>query len=419
MKASVYGGMRLLGLVAALVLAGCVQQKAKTPVAVAPPPAPVAPAPAPAPVRQPQLVIGVLAPLTGVNAAVGQSVANAANLAVLDLRDPRLRVIVEDTAAGPVTAAERAIASGARIFAGPLLSSNVSAVAPVAQASRVPVLALSNDASLATGGTFVMGYQADQEVERVVRFAREQGVRRFAALVPQGRYGELVARALRTALRDTGGELVALETYPRDRAKLFAAARRISAYEARLAKARAALRTGTQGKPSARLDPPPFQALLIAESGELVRAFLPALQQFGVDNTRVRFLGTGLWATDPTLANEQMLTGAWFASVPDGTFRQVEKRYEQRFGLRPSRLAALGYDAVLLAAAGLDRWRPGEDFPVAVLNAPEGFVGVDGALRFRNAIARRAMEVQEIGNGRFRTVSAAPARLGDPDKPIN
>src|SRR3546814_8698078 len=54
----------------------------------------------------------------------------------------------------------------------------------MSRAANVPILTFSNDASLAGGGTYVLGFQVDQSVERVVSFAQGRGVDRFAAIVP-------------------------------------------------------------------------------------------------------------------------------------------------------------------------------------------------------------------------------------------
>ncbi|MGL4543753.1 MAG: penicillin-binding protein activator, partial [Polymorphobacter sp.] len=64
-------------------------------VAVAPlPPPPVVPAPPKAELAPEiaQNIVALLVPLTGANAAVGQSIANAANMALLDAGDKRVNL---------------------------------------------------------------------------------------------------------------------------------------------------------------------------------------------------------------------------------------------------------------------------------------------------------------------------------------
>ena len=93
--------------------------------------------------------IALLVPLTGPNGAVGQSIANAANLAVLDTGGKRVRITFYDTATGPSGAASRAIAEGNKLILGPLLAEDARLVAPVAQRAKVPLISFSNDTGVA------------------------------------------------------------------------------------------------------------------------------------------------------------------------------------------------------------------------------------------------------------------------------
>jgi branched-chain amino acid transport system substrate-binding protein len=431
------GKIRLWGAVAlsAFVLAGCAGQQSNRPTtaqtpaeappaqAQAPTPPPVQ-APAPAPVATPepvaprpvqvanQLRVAVLAPMTGPSARVGQAIANAANMAILDLNTSRIKLKVYNTESGAATAANEAIADGSKVILGPLFAADVKAVQNVARPAGIPVITFSNDASVAQAGTYILGYQPSQEIARVVGYAKSRGITRFGALVPQGRYGDVSAKALSSAVAGQGS-VSAIESYPRDRQKLFAPARRVANYEARLRAARATAQTGSNTGTNVRLPAPPFDALLVADGGGMLRALLPVLKDAGVESPRVRFLGTGLWAAEPELAREPALVGAWFASVPDGEFNNMARRFRSQFGYQPPRLASLGYDGVLLVAAGAKQWTPGSAFPTRVLADPSGFMGVDGIFRFSGSgIAIRGMEVQEIlPGGKIRTVASAAGRF--------
>ena len=350
--------------------------------------------------------VAVLVPMTGGSARIGQAIANAASLAALDLNTNRIRVSVYNTEGNAAGAAQQAISEGAKIILGPLFAAEARAVEPVARAANVPVVTFSNDASLAQPGTFVLGFQPTQEVSRVVGYARQRGISSFGALAPQGVYGQVATRALQN--NAAGASVGAVETYPRDKTKIFAAARRVSNYEARLMSARAqAAKSAAAPGSLAQLPPPPFQALLLPETGGFLRTLLPLLKSYGVETPRVRFLGTGLWNAEPGLYREPLLSGAWFAAVPDGQFNAMAKRFRAQYGYEPPRLASLGYDAVLLAAAGARQWSPGESFPSGILGASSGYTGVDGYFRFSNNIAVRGLEVRELTPGGVRVVSGA------------
>jgi len=326
--------------------------------------------------------VALLVPLSGANAGVGESIANAANLAVLDTGGKSLRVTTYDTANGAVEAAREAIADGNKLILGPLLAEDVRAVAPLARASRVPVISFSNDASVAGNGTFLMGFVPTQSIDRVVRYARSRGLVTFAALVPNGAYGQRAGQAMIRAVEASGGRLVAMQNFDRSPAAMNSAITKLA----------------LNGR---------YDALLIADAGRVALQIVPAVRRNG--GAAAKILGTELWNTEGSLSRNPAMAGAWFASVPDGTYNQLSAKYRARFSKGPYRLASLGYDAVLLANKIAAAWRVGTTFPLAQLDDPGGFAGIDGAFRFgRDGIAERMLEVQQINPTGFAVVSPAP-----------
>jgi ABC-type branched-subunit amino acid transport system substrate-binding protein len=327
--------------------------------------------------------VAVLVPTTGANAGVGQSIANAANLALLDAGGERIRITVYDTARGGATAAaNQALADGNGLFLGPLLADDVRAVAPVARRADVPVIAFSNDSSVAGNGVYLMGFTPGQSISRVIGHARSAGLERFGALAPAGVYGRRATDAMVGAVEDQGGRLVSMQSYDGGPAAVRTAISRLYA----------------QGG---------FDAVLIADGGRGAAAAAPILKSGA--NARVRLLGTELWATETGLGRTPSLRGAWYASVGDSMFNQLRSRYRARFGANPYRLASLGYDSVLLTVRIAKTWRLGRPFPERELRDPIGFSGVDGAFRFASSgIAERSLEVREVTATGTIVVSPAP-----------
>ncbi|MFZ4688176.1 MAG: penicillin-binding protein activator [Polymorphobacter sp.] len=402
-------GSLAIGL--ALVVSACATQK--KPVISAP----TAPIAAPQPVKPPPLPeaqqnrVALLVPLTGSNAPVGQSIANAANMALLDVGDKRVNLRVYDTTPGAGQAAARALADGARLILGPLLAGDVRAVDDVATARGVPVLSFSNDSSLAGGNVYVLGFQPGQSIARSIAYARSRGIDRFAALVPAGVYGQRAQTAFVRAVEAAGGRSTAVVSYTRDPARMIAAARSVTAFDSRT-RAGAGTATiradGTVAQVTGKSTPVPFQALLIADSGSVAGQFLPALAKFGAPPGSVILVGTELWNNEPGIARAAALRGALFAAVPDERFRKLAERYRTKFGSSPSRLASFGYDSVLLVNSIAGNWPLGAPFPRAALSNREGFAGIDGVFRFTPSnIAERGLEVQQIGAGVISTVSPA------------
>jgi branched-chain amino acid transport system substrate-binding protein len=297
-----------------------------------------------------------------------------------------VRITNYDTATGAAAAAQRAIAEGAQLILGPLLSDDVRAVAPIAKAAGVPVLSFSNDASVAGNGTYLMGYAPAQSIDRVVQYATSRGVTSFAGLIPNGLYGERASTAFLRSVEGAGGSVVSLQTYGRVAGGIAGAVTRLNAKA-------------------------PYGAVLIADAGSSAAVAAPLVKRGSGASTRL--LGTELWNSETSLAAKPSLNGAWFASVGNTLYRQYATKYRTRYNAAPYRLSSLGYDAVLLTVRISRDWPVGRPFPEARLRDADGFAGIDGAFRFgRDGVAERALEVQEIQNGTTVTVSPAPTGFG-------
>lgn len=328
--------------------------------------------------------IALLVPQTGSNADIGEAIANATTLALLDTKTDRLRITTYNTATGAAQAAQAAIADGNTLILGPLLSEDVGAVAPIARAAKVPVLSFSNDVSVAGNGVFVLGYVPSQSIDRVVRHAKASGMNRFAALVPKSTYGDRASAALKTAVAASGATLVAVESYDRTAAAMTGAARRLANLSG-------------------------YDAVLIADSGGNAVRVVPMLR--GGSGANAKVLGTELWNTDTSVVRSPALHGAWFASVSDGYFEQLAAKYRARYGKSPFRLSSIGYDSVLLTVRVARDWKPGTAFPAQRLLAEDGFGGIDGIFRFNNrGIAERALEVSEVTAQGNRVIAPAPTK---------
>ena len=383
-QSGLYSLARIAGMGMALMLAAC-----STVVPRGAPPPPIAAKPVPKPVNPnglPEDVarhrIALLVPLSGPNAAVGQSIADAAAMALADTGGKALRITNYDTAQGAEVAARKALADGNKVFLGPLLSEDVHAVEGPAAAAGVPVIAFSNDAEAAGDDVWLLGFSPAQSIDRIVRFARSKGLTRFAALIPPGVYGRNASNMLIRTAEAAGGSVVAMQSYQRSPGSLAAAIQAISKEK--------------------------FDAVLIADSGRIAIASAPLIRRS--NGAGVRILGTEVWNTDPSLNNSPAMAGAWFASVDDSLFRQFATRYRTRYGRTPYRLATLGYDAVLLTVRIAKDWKVGDRFPADALADDGGFSGVDGAFRFaKGHIAERALAVHQLGVGGGTIISPAPS----------
>jgi ABC-type branched-subunit amino acid transport system substrate-binding protein len=375
----------------------------------------------PAPVK-----VGLLLPLSGPNAKVGEAILNAAQLALFDLAGERFTLVVRDTGGTPQgasAAAEAALAEGAELLLGPLFSTSALVVKPIAEAAAVPMITFSNNTSIAGPLAFVMGVTPRTQVDRVVDYAAAQGLSRFAVLAPENAYGNAVVAALQEAVFRNGVELSRVVFYDPQAADVSAEVQVLADYDLRR-RALDSQRRDLQSRSdeAARralqrlqgletLGPPPFDGILLPASGQQLLSVAPLLAYYDVDPSEVRFLGTSLWE-DPALLNEPTLQGAWFPAPPPTLWSTFRQRYEASFGDTPPRVASLGYDAVALAAVlELRGSTEGTFLPYTAeaITQTLGFAGIDGIFRFfPDGQVQRGLAVLELQRAGFIERDPAP-----------
>lgn len=378
---------KVIAVGAAVLLAGCkiIPGGGSTGPAPLPLPSPTG-TPSALPTDETRHRVALLVPMSGINGAVGQSIANATTMALLDTNADNLRITTYDTTGGARIAAQRAVADGNKLILGPLMSEDVPLVLAAARPANVPLIAFSNDSRVAGPDVFVIGQAPEQSIDRTVEYSKQRGASRFAAIVPDGEYGDRAAAAFRTAVARTGGTLAGIETYARGNTSIVSSATRLQQ------------RGG-------------FDAVLIADGTRLAAQAAGVLRPRGTGS--VRILGTELWSGESDVTRVAALRGALFSALSDTRFKRFSDSYKARFGAQPYRVSTLGYDSVLLALRIARDWRPGRSFPASRMRDAGGFLGLDGAFRFgRSGVVERAMEVREVRDGQVVIVDPAPATFG-------
>jgi ABC-type branched-subunit amino acid transport system substrate-binding protein len=215
-------------------------------------------------------------------------------------------------------------------------------------AGKVPVVTFSNDDTLATKGAFVMGVTPAQSVSATFSYARAQGMKRLALVATDGPYGRSSAEAARSIAKAGGLDLTA-------------ALLRASGAPGLLAELKSA---GGGALPD---------AVFIADGGTDLVQFATALGSSGI-----KLMGGLQWAAED-VSQIPALAGAWFAAPPPDLFQPFSDRFAAQFGTAPGVVAALAYDAALIAV-GLGN--AGELNKTGLLRKA-GFTGALGSFHFQ------------------------------------
>lgn len=325
--------------------------------------------------------------------AEADSMMKAAELAVFERDSADVLLIALDTGGtteGAQSATRAALDSGADVILGPILSGSVQAAKQTVRSSKTPILAFSTDQQVAGDGAYLLSFPPEAEVERIVEFASDTGVDRFAFLGPTSEYGRRVNDAYRKAVQENGGQITASASYSGDDITVMQEPARSMANQYRSTR---------------------YQAIILPEGGTALRSLAPLLPYYNVNPTSVQFLGTGLWKNTATV-REPALNGGIFAGPDPDAQAGFEASYDRAYGENNSRLASLAYDAVAIGAYVADGNPRGR---LERLEDPNGFYGADGLIRFEaDGKPQRGLAVYEIRNGKFVIIDPAPRTVMGP-----
>jgi ABC-type branched-subunit amino acid transport system substrate-binding protein len=328
--------------------------------------------------------VAVLLPFSSTDAEVRrltQGLFNAVQMALFEVDADNVVLVPKDTGADVASvqaAAEEAVREGAVAVIGPVFAQQVPVVAGHASQVNAPVFSFSTDVSALGKGAYLVSLTPTSEVERIVEWAKTQGVSRVALFGPNSQYGRAVEAALRSAAAKRDILVVSAEFYQPGNSSPQAEARRLAA----VVKAENAANPGKV-------------AVLIPERGVQLRTVASLLPYFDVNLRQVKFLGTGAW-NDPDIWREPALFGGAFPAPDPAAVADFEARYQATYGEAPPRLAGFGYDAGALAATLAKLGRLDAD----MIERGEGWSGVNGLFRFGpDGSNDRALTVMQVQNG--------------------
>ncbi|HVY13718.1 MAG TPA: penicillin-binding protein activator [Rhodopila sp.] len=348
--------------------------------------------------------IAILLPLTGPHAGVGAILLQAAQLAFQGEAGSSLDVLdTAGTPSGAANAVSAAVSHGDGVILGPLTSAETAQVAPAAQSAGIPVLAFTNDATQARPGVWPLGISPGQQVRRLVAAVQAQGHTQLAALLPDTDFGHVMASALQDALQSNGLPNAQIRMHAAGMSSITAAIRDLSDYAGRRGPIDARIKSlKNEGTAEARrqiadlqrsrIPPPPFDALLLADTGDALQEIAAVLPYYDVDRGAVQILGPSLWAD--RASGSGAVPGAWYAA-PDSTIRASFVRdYQDRYGAAPPQIADVAYDAALIGRYA----STSSGSLLTALTQPSGFIGSDGLVVLTaDGRVRRGLAVFKVG----------------------
>ena len=331
--------------------------------------------------------VAMLLPLSGSVASMGQSMKNAATMAIGDINNNNLVVQFYDTkgtGSGARVAVENAINADSDLILGPLLSDEVSAISEEAKRKDIPIISFSTSPAVLQEGVYTLGLLNNDQISRMIKYAALQGRKRLAAVLPDNQSGINMFRSIIKASRENGVKVMKIGFYAPDSMDFTSLV--------------TAMKTGGVD----------FDALLIPETGNRLKAISSMFSYYDVAAPDVLFMGTSVWDSS-NLSKETELYGAVYPVMSLQNQESFAQKYNELFGEKPSGLSIYAYDAIALASSLATKDR---DYLNENIVRPDGYIGMSGTFRiFADGQNEHGLDVIKVTSGGRKVVEEAPARF--------
>ena len=366
--------------------------------------------------------IGALLPLSGQLSPYGTDALNGARIAleVATEASPSLSVglVAKDTE-GDAKLLARELDDLLKDYQpiaviGPLLSREVKAVAPAADAHEVVfVTPTATVPDVQKFGRYLFNAAVNNRalVRDLAAYATGPlGWKRFCILAARDAYGTEMAQAFTDEIRRLGGDIIASETYGPDDADLGPPIKRLKDADLRKHGRLEKIESPRKGK-SDKIYHPGFDAIFLPGDAEKIGLIAG---QFRFYAASVGMLGTnGMNSPELIRLDPRGVEGAVFADSfsmdsPDPAVRNFVERYVKRFQQPPSSFAAQAFEATrLILDAILKGATTGRALRESLKNAKNA-PGLVGPLTMTPAgnLERRYAIIQ-VKNGKFTSVTDA------------
>jgi branched-chain amino acid transport system substrate-binding protein len=333
--------------------------------------------------------IGVVASLSGPAAPFGEQQLKGAELAAADWNakhEGKIKLSVQDDQTDPksgVSAMRKLVTNKPDAIMGPTASTIGVALAPIAKASKIPLMAASVSAPefVSPGGfTFRDRSTTPQQSGATTKWAVDHGVRSVGMLMPNAADGRAAAKEIARVVEGAGGSI-----------------------------------TGTEYVESTQTEYQSQMTKLVAGKPDALFVFVIAPEGIAVAMKQARQLGfKGRFLTVANVENEAFVKAAGRAAddsvwsletAPNGPqadrYKAFATAFKQKNGGDPDIIAGNAYDATTLLAEGV----------TAVGGGPalrdwlhkQKYAGITGSIAFdeKGDIVDKPLTIRTLRAGKF------------------
>ena len=297
--------------------------------------------------------IGLVVPLSGEYAFVGESIIKSVRLALNQINDERIEIVPEDSGANPIDtlrASKKLYTQGIKIIIGPVFNESSRYLDEL---KKVTFISLTNKIYGNPPNVISAGVNAISQLNTIDKFRKINEIERSIILIPRTDYKKEIDEALtKTELKlkdkffyDTDPTLLTAQIekitrYPQRKQNLLDEIKRIedSNLNNKEKKIENLKKRDTLGGIN-------FDSVIIADFDESLKSVATSLLYTDVSSTRVSYITLNQWFDD-SLLKETSLQPLYFPSINKENYESFKSEYKDAYQTNANQLSFLSYDLV-------------------------------------------------------------------------
>ena len=300
-----------------------------------------------------KLKIGILAPMTGPNKNLGQSIIKSIRLAVKDINSNLIEVIPKDTSSSPektLQSANELKEMGVRIVIGPIFYENLIYLDEI---DDLTFLSLTNKTLDLPKNVISAGVNSTSQLNSIKRFLKETNINRTIFLTPIQDY----EFEIKKGIQNSKIKIFKNYDYNIEPTKLTEQIEEITNYRIRKQNLEDEITRIKNSDDSNKenkikklkqrytLGGLNFDAVIIADFDKSLKSVTTSLLYTDVSPKKKYFITLNQWF-DQSLLNEINIQPIYYPSINKENFENYKKKFFREFDEYPTHLSLLSYDLV-------------------------------------------------------------------------
>jgi ABC-type branched-subunit amino acid transport system substrate-binding protein len=300
-----------------------------------------------------KIKIGLLVPLSGENALIGEQIVKATRLALKDINSDKLEIIPKDTKSDPNKTLRSAIELdklGINLVIGPVFYKNLSYLNEV---KNLTFLSFTNKTLDLPKNVISTGINSTSQLNTIKKFVELNEIEKTVFLIPNSDYNLEIKQGIKNSKVKTQKKYF----YDIEPTKLTKQVEKITNYEIRKQNLLDEItrlensddinkeRKIKNLKKRYTIGNVNFDSVIIADFDESLKSVITSLLYTDVSPKDKYFITFNQWF-DESLLNETALQPIYYPSVNKKNLEDFKKKFLEVFNENPNHISLLSYDLV-------------------------------------------------------------------------